>query len=380
MRILHTSDWHLGKLFHAFNLIEDQRHVLEQVVSMVRDEKPDAVIVAGDVYDRAVPPAEAVEVLDWVLTALVLDLRTPTVVIAGNHDSADRLHFGSRLLESNGLHVVGKLDGDLRPIAVGQGAHAGFICPCPFVEPASARDWLQDGRIATHDDAVRTLAASYRKRVPAGAPAVLVAHAFVAGGSVSDSERPVTIGGADQVRLDAFDGFAYTALGHLHGPQTTANPRVRYSGSLLKYSKSEAGRGKSVTLVDVDAAGACTLRELPLSPKRDVREVEGVLADLEAGGCPGSPDDYLYVKLLDQAMPLNAMARLRARFPNVVDLYVPAAQALGTATSSGASLQELDDITLFDTFLKEATGSGLGSEDRALVAAAIAAVDAEVRS
>jgi exonuclease SbcD len=376
MRILHTSDWHLGKLFHAFNLIEDQRHVLEQVVSMARDERPDAVIVAGDVYDRAVPPAEAVEVLDWVLTELVLGLRTPTIVIAGNHDSADRLRFGSRLLESNGLHVVGKLEGNLRPIAVGR----GFVCPCPFVDPASAREWLQDDSIATHDDAVRTLAAQYRKRLPTGVPAVLAAHAFVAGGSVSDSERPVSIGGADQVRLDAFDGFAYTALGHLHSPQTTANPRVRYSGSLLKYSKSEAAKGKSVTLVDIDGAGACTLRELPLSPRRDVREVEGLLADFEAGTCPGAPDDYLYVKLLDQAMPLNAMARLRARFPNVVDLTVPAAQTVGAGSASGASLRQLDDITLFDTFMKEATGSGLGPEDRALLAAAIAAVDGEVQS
>ncbi len=380
MRILHTSDWHLGKLFHAVDLVDDQRHALEQVVTMVRDEKPDAVVVAGDIYDRAVPPAEAVELLDWVLTELVLGLHTPTIVIAGNHDSADRLHFGSRLLEKNGLHVVGKLGDSLRPIEIGQGADTAFICPCPFADAASAREYLRDERLTSQDAVLRAMAGRYRQALPAGARAVLAAHAFVAGGSTSDSERPLSVGGTDQVALDCFEEFSYTALGHLHGPQNVASPRVRYSGSLLKYSKSEAGRAKSVTLVDWDPAGA-VVRELPLVPKHDVREVEGLLAELESGAGPvAASEDYLYVKLLDRAMPVNAMARLRVRFPNVVDVDVSTAIAAVTGTAQGRSLLELDDLTLFDSFMRAATGAGLAPEDRDLVAAAIAGVDGEVVS
>jgi exonuclease SbcD len=183
------------------------------------------------------------------------------------------------------------------------------------------------------------------------------------------------VGGTDQVAVDCFDGFMYTALGHLHSPQTIASPRVRYSGSLLKYSKSEAAKSKSVTLANLESSGA-VIRELPLVPKRDVREVEGLLADLESGTGPvAATDDYLYVKLLDRAMPVNAMARLRVRFPNVVDVDVSTAIGAVTGAVLGPSLLELDDITLFDSFMRTATGAGLSPEDRELVAVVLASVD-----
>jgi exonuclease SbcD len=380
MRILHTSDWHLGKLFHAVNLVEDQRHVLEQIVAMVRDEKPDAVVVAGDIYDRAVPPADAVDLLDWVLTELVDRLATPTVLIAGNHDSADRLHFGSALLRKNGLHVVGRLDGKLAPIRVGTNGQAGFLCPVPFLEPAIVREHLGNPSITTHEAALRAIAGRFRALVPAGAPSVLVAHAYVAGGKPSDSERTLSVGGAEQVAADCFDGFSYAALGHLHRPQNVAGPRVRYSGSLLKYSLSEATVAKSVSLIEIGADGACDVRELPLVPRRDVREIEGLLADIESGACAGgNSDDYLYVKLLDTAMPVNAMSRVRVRFPNALDVNVSTAIAATTGASPGESLRQLDDITLFGEFMKAASGADLTAEERKLVVAAIeATTSAEV--
>ncbi len=380
MKILHTSDWHLGKLFHGVNLLPDQRHVLEQIVAMVRDEKPDAVVVAGDIYDRAVPPADAVELLDWVLTELVDRLATPTVLIAGNHDSADRLQFGSALLRKSGLHVVGRLDGALTPVRVGTSGNAGFLCPVPFLEPAIMRECLGDDSITTHEAALRAVAGRFRALVPTGAPSVLVAHAYVAGGKPSDSERILSVGGAEQVAAECFDGFSYAALGHLHRPQNAAGPRVRYSGSLLKYSLSEATVAKSVSLVEVGPDGACVVRELPLVPRRDVREIAGLLADFESGACAGGKsDDYLYVKLLDTAMPVNAMSRLRVRFPNVVDVNVSTAIAAATGASPGGSLRRLDDITLFGEFMKAATGAELTAEERKLVVAAIeATTSAEV--
>jgi exonuclease SbcD len=374
MKILHTSDWHLGKLFHAVNLIDDQRYVLGQLVALVEVERPDAVVVAGDVFDRAVPSADAVELLDWVLTELVDRLATPTVLIAGNHDSPDRLQFGSALLRKNGLHVVGKLDRQLEPIPVGP---AGFICPVPFVDPADARAYFKDEGIVTQGAALAAITGRLRERLPVGAVSVLVAHAYVAGGSPSDSERPLSVGGADQVGLDCFAGFTYTALGHLHSPQNLS-PRVRYSGSLLKYSRSEAGKTKSVSMVEIGEDGACSLREFPLTPRRDVREIEGLLADIESGtACGGNPEDYLYVKLLDRSMPVNAMSRLRVRFPNVVDVDVVTAMTAVSDSGTRESLRELDDITLFATFFKAATGTELSAEERVLLAAAIEGAQAE---
>jgi exonuclease SbcD len=382
VKILHTSDWHLGKLFHAVNMIEDQRHVLKQIVAMVEDEKPDAVVVAGDIYDRAVPSADAVDLLDWVLTELVDRLATPTILIAGNHDSPDRLQFGSTLLRKNGLHVVGRLDGDLAPVRVGKDADTGFLCPVPFVEPAAAREYLGDSSLVTHEAALRAILGRFMNLIPTGAPSVLVAHAYVAGGSTSDSERAGSVGGADQVAADCFDGFSYAALGHLHRSQNIGGPRIRYSGSLLKLSRSEAATAKSVSLVEIGADGKPTVRELELAPKRDVREIEGLLADIEAGACAdGNAEDYLYVKLLDTAMPVNAMSRLRVRFPNVVDVNVSTAIAATTGAAEGRSLNKLDDITMFGEFMKAATDHEMTADERNLVTAAIeATATAEVMS
>lgn len=381
MKILHTSDWHLGKFLHAINLLSDQRYVLEQIVSMVEEEKPDAVVVAGDVYDRAVPPAEAVELLDWVLTEVVLRLHTPTVIIAGNHDSPDRLQFGSALLRQNGLFVVGRLDSEPDPIRVGSHGHEGLLCPLPFVEPALAREYLQDDRITTYESALRAMTGQWRDRLSHEVPSVLISHAFVAGGCPSDSERTLSVGGTEQVTVDCFDGFDYVALGHLHRPQWVKDPRIRYSGSILKYSRSETGTGKSVSLVWLGPQGQCEVQELPLTPRHDVREIHGFLTDIEEkAGFYGHPEDYLFVKLQDSAMPVSAMSRLRAHFPNIIDVDISAAFNRSEGTLQSESLLSLDDLTLFDTFMKSVTGVGLTTEERALVGNAISAAQDELAS
>jgi exonuclease SbcD len=378
MKILHTSDWHLGKFLHAINLVPDQRYVLEQIISMVEEEKPDAVVVAGDIYDRAVPPAEAVELLDWVLTELVLRLKTPTVIIAGNHDSPDRLQFGSALLRQNGLFVVGRLDSDLDPIRVGQHGQEGLLCPLPFVEPAIAREYLQDDRITSYESALRAMTEQWRERCSPKIPSVLIAHAYVAGGCPSDSERTLSVGGSEQVPVDCFDGFDYVALGHLHRPQWVKDPQIRYSGSILKYSRSETATSKSVSLVRLEAQGQCEVQERPLTPRHDVREIQGFLTDIEQRvGVYGNPEDFLFVKLLDPAMPVHAMSRLRAHFPNIIDVDISTALNNATDGHQVAPLLGLDDITLFDTFMKSVTGVGLTSEEQALVGEAISATQDE---
>lgn len=372
MRILHTSDWHLGKFLHGTNLLSDQRHVLEQILSIVDSERPDAVIVAGDIYDRAVPPAEAVELLDWVLTELVQRLKTPTVIVAGNHDCPDRLQFGSALLRQNGLHVAGRLDLALQPIWVGCDGHEGVLCPLPFIEPARAREILNDEQITTQELALRAMIREWKNHIPPAVPKVLIAHAFVAGGYPSDSERMLTVGGTEPVAVDSFDGFDYIALGHLHRPQSVHHPRIRYSGSILKYSRSEANTNKSVSLVCLETQGQITVQELPLTPRRDVREIQGLLADIEsAASTYGNAEDLLFIKLLDSCMPINAMSRLRACFPNVIDVDVSSALSKPTDGLRFEALRSLDDMSLFDAFMKSVTGAGLTPEERAFVGKAM---------
>jgi exonuclease SbcD len=350
------------------SLLEDQRHALAQMAGVIEDENPDAVVVAGDVYDRSIPPADAVTLLDNVVTDVVDRLRTPMVFIAGNHDGANRLEFGANLLSTRGLHIIGTPSGALKPVRIKNCAGALDICAVPFTDPAQAREFLDDETISTHDAAMRAFAARLRAELTPGVPSVLVAHAFVSGGSTSESERSLSVGGADQVGADCFAGFTYVALGHLHRPQVFDGGRVRYSGSLLKYSKSEAGHAKSFSIAEFGHDGECSVREIPVTPRHDLRVVRGKLADLEAGiGANFPADDYLYVSLDDDAMPVNAMNRLRARFPNTLDLDLSRAMQQMEGIRADTDYGRMSNLELFTRFFKEATDAELDAVQRALV-------------
>src|SRR4051794_34974326 len=282
LRFLHTADWHLGRLFHGVHLTDDQRHVLGQFVDLARDTKPDVILIAGDIYDRAVPPPEAVELLDEVLSRLVIDLKVPVVLIAGNHDSPGRLHFGSRLLAGRRLYVTGTLPRSpqsCEPLVLCDDHGPVHFYAVPYAEPATVRSCLGCDELPDHDAAMRALLTQIRSTHPPAARAVLVAHAFVAGGTGCESERPLSVGGAGTVAPDAFAGFHYAALGPLHRPQSLNGGSLRYSGSLLKYSFDETAGGKSVELVEMAADGSCRCETFPLTARRDVRRIEGLLED-----------------------------------------------------------------------------------------------------
>ncbi len=283
MRFLHTADWHLGRLFHGSYLTEDQAHVLDQFVALVKDEKPDAVLICGDVYDRAVPPADAVRLLDDVLSRLVLDLRVPVIMIAGNHDSPDRLAFGSRVLAGQGLHVFGSVTHNVQCVTLYDKWGPVRIYALPYAEPSVARVMLEAEEIRTHEAALKACLERIWFEHPSEARSVALAHAFVSGGEASESERPLSVGGADRVSPDSFEGIHYVALGHLHRPQTVVSERLCYAGSLLKYSFSEAGHSKCVTLVEIGRDGECEIRRIPLTPKRELRRIEGYLKDILEG-------------------------------------------------------------------------------------------------
>ncbi len=388
MRLIHTADWHLGRLFHNQHLTEDQAHVLDQLVELAREVEPAAVIVAGDLYDRAVPPTEAVDLLDHVLTELVDGLGVPVIAIAGNHDSAARVGFASSLLGPRGLHAVGKLAQAAAPIVLRDEHGPVRVSALPFADPAEARAAYGDPDL--HDQ--QAVAAAGVARALAAAEAherhVLVAHAFVAGGLESESERPLSVGGAQQVSAGTFAGFDYVALGHLHRPQPCGSDTVRYAGSLLKYSFAEHAHDKSVCVVDIGARGsapgeagqdgraAVSVETVALSPRRDVRRVEGTLAELlSRGSSDPRSDDYVLACLLDRGALLDPIGQLRAVYPNALSIERPLYEAIGSGELRRPRPGSVGDLELFGTFFRYATGDDLSPAEQAELAAVIDALD-----
>lgn len=374
MRFLHTADWHLGRLLHGVHLTDDQAYLLDQFLTLVADVEPDAVIVAGDIYDRAVPPKEAVALLDGVLQRLVLELDVPVIMNAGNHDSAERLNFGSGILQSRGLHIVARPGRAAEPVVLHDAHGPVHVYPFPYAEPAEMRQVAPEEDITTHDDVVRVQAARARAAHPKGTRAIAVAHIFAQGGDLSDTERPLSVGGSEQVMTAHFDGFDYVALGHLHRRQTVGAPHIRYSGSLMKYSFNEVAHEKSVYLVEMDAQGACSVEAIPLTPRRDLRKIEGTLDEVLAGPARGeNADDYLWVDLQETGPVLDAMNKIRAVYPNTLHIQRPRAEIDRTIQGleqEGGSPKS--DAEIFELFFQYVTGAdGLSEERRATITDAL---------
>jgi exonuclease SbcD len=369
LRFLHTADWHLGRLFHGLHLTDDQAFVLEEFVAMARDVRPDFIVVAGDVYDRAVPPPDAVALLDDVLSRLVLDAAIPTIVIAGNHDSPDRLGFGARVLAERGLHVSGALRSEFRPLIFDAEGWRLAVAPLPYAEPATVRDRVEGCEASSHNEAMAALVARARAVMPSGARRLAVAHAFVAGAAESDSERPLSVGGSAGVDAAVFADFDYTALGHLHRPQRAGSDRVRYAGSLLKYSFAEADHTKSVALVELAGDGAVRVEEIALTPRRDVRRLQGSLAELLTGPPPGvGRQDYVEAVLTDREAIFDAIGKLRAVYPNCLRVDRRAFFERGMeAADTRFDHRGKTRMELFDLFWREVTGEAPSDAERELL-------------
>nr|WP_092074834.1 exonuclease SbcCD subunit D [Dendrosporobacter quercicolus]NSL48969.1 exonuclease SbcCD subunit D [Dendrosporobacter quercicolus DSM 1736]SDN16129.1 Exodeoxyribonuclease I subunit D [Dendrosporobacter quercicolus] len=362
MRFIHTSDWHLGRIFHGLHLTDDQAYILDQFVAFVGEAKPDAVVIAGDIYDRAVPPTEAVELLDDVLSKILLDYRTPVVMIAGNHDSPERLGFGNKLLARQGLHVVGALPGQLEPIVLNDKSGPVYFAPLTYAEPALVRERL-DIAVADHEQALKALIDHTLAKIPQRGRKVAIAHAFIAGGAESESERPLSVGGSSAVSAALFKPFHYTALGHLHQPQQAGADNIRYSGSLLKYSFAEAGQSKGIQLVELNEQGAASVEMVSLKPRRDVRCLEGYFNDILQGPPAGGPqDDYVMVTLQDLEPILDARGRLESIYPNILHIERPAVMSGGKLQKPSGDHRRLTEAELFGAFFSQMTGQELSAE------------------
>ncbi|MBT2727935.1 exonuclease SbcCD subunit D [Bacillus sp. ISL-75] len=357
MKFIHTADWHLGKLVHGVYMTENQREVLEQFVAIVDEEKPDAVVIAGDLYDRSVPPTDAVELLDEMLFKINVELKTPVVAIAGNHDSAERLSFGSSWYKHSQFYLSGKLSTSFTPVQI-NGVNFYLV---PYAEPGMVRQLLQDDSIHSHQDAMKALIGKMEEHLNPNEPNVLVGHAFVLGGQTSDSERVLSVGGSGCVGAELFEPFSYTALGHLHSPEAINHHKVKYSGSLLKYSFSEAKQRKSISIIEMDEKGNFTHRYRSLKPKHDMRELEGHLEELLDPYFyeKETVHDYLKITLLDEGALIDPINKLRQVYPNVLHLErkLDITDLKKKQSFTSIRSEKKSELDLFEQFYSEMTTS-----------------------
>ena len=383
MRFLHTADWHLGRIFYGQYLTEDQAHVLEhQFFSILKDEKIDGILLAGDVFDRAVPPIEAIELWDSIITRLAMDYKVPLFVVSGNHDGAERLEVGRSMLSESGIHIWGSPHHALRPFEFESSDGKVAICPMPFSEPRRISDALgfsknesklvdtdiTEGSLFTYvdtneqetdalnlhnyDQMYQAWSDYLYKQVPKQMRSIAISHAFVMGGEVGGSERTLSVGGSEQVSPHVFKNFHYTALGHLHGPQRMGADHIRYSGSPLKYSFDEHAQKKSFTIIDMDTNGKVDISTIPVEPKRDVVILEGYFEDLLNNKelQAKHKDDYVQARLLDTMPIMDGMAKLRQVYRYCMTIDLVGRVAAPMADMGDAVFKELNERELFNQF------------------------------
>ena len=318
MRLMHLGDLHFGKMVNGFLMIEDREFVLEQIKQYIQTYRPDAVMLAGDIYDRSVPPARAVALYNQFLKDLLIELKTPVLAIAGNHDGAELIDFGHELFEAAQYYVAGNFTKTIKKVRLQDDAGPVNFYLLPFADYAVVREALNHPEIKSLNDAMKAIMEV--NPIDSTERNVLITHAFVVGGEApeqSESEKKLVVGGKESVDATLLEHFDYVALGHLHRTQRVNSDKIRYSGSLLKYSFSEEHYHKSMTMIDLDAEGEISIELLPLKPRRDMRTITGKLDELLTLEDEGQ-EDYLRVILTDEGELLEPMAKLRQVYPNVM--------------------------------------------------------------
>jgi DNA repair protein SbcD/Mre11 len=385
MKFMHLSDLHIGKRVNEFSMLEDQEYILREILDIAAEQKPDAVLLAGDLYDRCVPPGEAVELLDEFLTRLA-ERSLPVFAVSGNHDSPERLDFGTRIMQKHGVTIAGSFRGRPQKSVLSDAYGPVNIWLLPFLKPAIVSPFFPEEQISSYEEAVRHAIAA--AGIDPSERNVLVAHQFVtAFGSQPETceSETLSVGGADQVDASVFDSFDYVALGHLHGPQRIGRPEVRYAGSPLKYSFSEMRQKKSVTFVELKEKGCVEISTVPLVPLREMREIRGPIAELtkEENILPGQKNDYIRAVLTDDHAVAEAAERLRAVYPNLmcISFEGPRSGQVGpsrTAASGNVTIRTPQD--LFAEFYQNQNGRELPENERPVLDKAVEAARGEVEA
>ena len=346
MKLIHLSDLHIGKRVNEVSMIRDQEYILTQILDIIDAEQPEAVLISGDVYDKSVPSAEAVTVFDDFLFRLA-QRQQQVLIISGNHDSPERLAFGSRLMEHRGIHLSPVYDGTIAPVTLKDRLGEVRFWMLPFLKPAHVKRFYPDEGIESYTDACRV--AVEKMAVNSSERNVLLAHQFVTGSATCDSEE-ISVGGSDNVDAAVFADFDYVALGHIHGPQNVGSPQIRYCGTPLKYSFSEARHCKSVTVAQLEEKGNLTLRTVPLTPLHDMREIRGTYEEVTARSFyeGTATEDYLHIILTDEEDVPEALARLRVIYPNLMKLTYDNTRTRNHTQIDGAvDIQRKSPLQLF---------------------------------
>ena len=366
MKFIHLSDLHLGKRVNEFSMIEDQAYILKKILGIIRDEEPDGVLIAGDIYDKSIPSVEAVGLFDDFLKRLA-GQKVQVFIISGNHDSPERLAFGAELIKLSGIHISPAYSGRVEPISLKDNYGAVHIYMLPFIKPVHVRSVFPEETVESYTDAVR--AAISHMDIQESERNILVTHQFVTGAQRSDSED-ICVGGADNVDVSVFDGFDYVALGHIHGPQSAGRESARYCGTPLKYSFSEANHHKSVTILELKEKGNLVIRAVELSPLRDMRELKGTYEELtNRKNYEGTRvDDYLHITLTDEEDIVDAMGKLRVIYPNLMKLDYDNRRTRENRELTGGETEESrTPLELIMDFYEKQNNQPMNEKQRALV-------------
>ena len=367
MKLIHLSDLHLGKRIYGFSMIEDQKYILEQILNIVDGEKPDGVILAGDLYDKSIPPAEAVQLFDWFLTHLA-EKNIPVFAISGNHDSAERIAFGAGLMSSRNVYMSPVYDGDVRKIVLEDSYGPIDIWLLPFLKPVTVRQALKEEKIEGYQNAVE--AVINRMEADFDRRNVLIAHQFVTGASLCESEE-LNVGGLDQIGAEVFCDFDYVALGHIHSPQRAGRDTVRYCGTPLKYSFSEAEQTKSVTVVELFEKGRAEVKAIPLVPLRDMRKIRGTYMELMNPSFyqSGNREDYVHITLTDEEDIPDGLQKLRVIYPNLMQLsYDNLRTQANQEISVDEEIEQKSEQELFEDFYRAQNNQEMSKEQKNFVA------------
>ena len=359
MKFIHLSDLHIGKIIYNRSLLEDQKYILDKIISIVESEKPDAVLIAGDIYDRADPSAEATALWDSFLTRLH-NKCGQLLIISGNHDSAERVSCGSHILELGGVHISPVYDGVVEPVVLEDEFGSVNCYLLPFVKPTHVRAAFPEEEITSYTEAIRV--AINHMSVDGSARNVIVTHQFVTGASRCDSEE--TVGGTDNVDASVFADFDYVALGHIHGPQNIDGNKIRYCGTPLKYSFSEANHHKSVTVCELRNKGELDIRLIDLEPMRDLKTYRGTFAELMDSSHEGyDGEDYLDITLTDEEEETDAIGKLRIHYPGILNLHYDnrRTRALSNYVVDESQINR-SPMDIFQDFYRENNGSELSDE------------------
>lgn len=373
MKILHLADLHLGKILQEQSLIEDQEYILKEIINIIKEKEIKALLISGDIYDRSVPPTEAVNLLDNFLKILIKDLKIKVFIISGNHDSKDRLGFGNKIFEDEGLYIESKYNGRLKKVRLEDEYGPLNIYMLPFIKQVEVKKFFEDDLENNYDLAINKIIE--KEEIDKSERNIIMVHQFVTAGNVKPERTEsevLSLGGIENVDVSNFKSFDYVAIGHVHRPQKIGRDTARYAGTILKYSFSEINHNKSIPIIDIKEKGNITINLLPLKPLRDMREIKGPIEELikEENYKEGNLEDYIKAIITNEEPVYDAIGKIKKIYPNTLKLEIQNSKTINSNTEQNINLEEVkkkSELELFSDFYKLQNNLDLNEKQKEIV-------------